>query len=151
MRRLTGSAAALSILIASALSSGADDAWLPFMTLDADAQSNWQVANGGFGLPAGSAQAGKIDPGTPANDGVKERDPLQVFGQAGYYLYDIDAWQAAAAGPIIGPLRQRTYSLFGADSNSASLNRLTMGSELVRRDAGASRWRGSWSNPGWSF
>jgi hypothetical protein len=141
MRRLTGSVAALSIVIASALASGADDAWLPYMTFDPEAQSNWLVA----------AQAGKIDPGTPANDSVRLRDPGQLFDQPGYYLYDMDAWQAVAAGPIIGPLRQRTYSLFGADSNSASLNRLTMGSESARRDAGASRWRGSWSNPGWSF
>ena len=151
MRRLTGLAAALSVLIASGLASGADDAWQPMMVLDADAQSNWQVANGGFGLPASSPQAMGIDPGAPANDDVGVRDPNQKFGQADYYLYDMDAWQAVAAGPIIGPLRQRTYSLFGADSNSASLNRLTMGSESARRDAGASRWRGSWSNPGWSF
>jgi hypothetical protein len=150
MRALTASAAALSLLMASVLASAADDAWQPWMTFDVDAQSSWQSAYGGLGLAAASAQPVKIDPGS-ADDGVRVRDPIRAFGQAGYYLYDMDAWQAVAAGPIIGPLRQRTYSLFGADSNGASLNRLTMGSESARRSADDSRWRGSWSNPGWSF
>jgi hypothetical protein len=151
MKRLMRAAAAVSLLMASAVGSSADDAWQPFMAFDAASQSNWQSAYGGFGLPAGDSVAVKIDPGSVPDDGVRVRDSTQAFGMAGYYLYDMDAWQAVAAGPIIGPLRQRTYSLFGADSNSASLNRLTMGSEAVRRNTGGSRWRGSWSNPGWSF
>jgi hypothetical protein len=151
MTRLMGPAAAVSLLMVSALASGADDAWQPFMAFDVAGQSSWQAAYGDFGRPVGDSPAVKIDPGSAGNDGVRVRDPMQVFGQAGYYLYDMDAWQALAAGPIIGPLRQRTYSLFGADSNSAALNRLTMGSETVRRDTGGSRWRGSWSNPAWSF
>jgi hypothetical protein len=160
MRQLIESVAAVSLLMASVLVSGADDAWQPFMAFDAAAQSNRNAAYRDFGrLPADSSQAAdsddvyklKAEPGTVPSDGVTLRDPIRVFGQAGYYLYDVDAWQAVTSGPIIGPLRQRTYSLFGADANSTSLNRLTMGSELERRDAGGSHWRGSWSNPGWSF
>jgi hypothetical protein len=137
-----GSVAAVPLLLASVLASGADEAWQPLVAFDAAAQSNWQAAYAGLV---------KIDPGSAPDDGLRVRDPIQEFGKAGYYLYDMDAWQAVTSGPIIGPLRQRTYSLFGADSNSASLNRLTMGSETVRRNTGSSRWRGSWSNPGWSF
>ncbi len=143
MRRLTWCAAAFSALIASVLASGADDAWQPWTPFDVGAESSWPAAYGDPAL--------KIDPGTSFNDAVRVRDPIQLFGPAGHYLYDMDAWQAVSRGPIIGPLRQRTYSLFGADTNGSSLNRLTMGSEAARRDAGASQWRGSWSNPGWSF
>jgi hypothetical protein len=160
MRHLIGSAVAVSLLMASVLASGADDAWQPFMAFDAATQPNRNAAYRDFGrLPSDSSKAAdsydlyklQADPGDGASDGVTVRDPIQVFGQAGYYLYDVDAWQAVTSGPIIGPLRQRTYSLFGADANSTSLNRLTMGSELERRDAGGSHWRGSWANPGWSF
>jgi hypothetical protein len=160
MRQLIGSAAAVSLLMAAALASGADDAWQPLMAFDAAAQWNWNAGYGDLGRPpADSPKAAdpddiylrKLDPGAPASDAMTVRDPIEVFGQAGYYLYDMDAWQALASGPIIGPLRQRTYSLFGADTNSTSLNRWTMGSELERRSAVASHWRGSWSNPGWSF
>ena len=142
MRQLTAPAAALSLLMASALASGADEAWQPGMAFDADAQSSWQAAYGGLT---------NISASPPAADEERVRDPIQVFGTAGYYLYDMDAWQAVASGPILAPLRQRAYSLFGAAANSTSLNRLTMGSEALRRNAGGSRWSGSWANPGWSF
>jgi hypothetical protein len=159
MKHLTISVAAVSLLVASALASGADDAWQPLMAFDAAAQSKWQSGYADFGLPAGSLRVPgsddiyrpQLDPGTVVNDGITVRDPIQEFGKAGDYLYDLDAWQAVASGPIIGPLRQRSYSLFGADANSTSLNRLTMGSEYMRRSAGGSHWRASWSNPGWSF
>jgi hypothetical protein len=160
MRQLIGSATAVSLLMAAALASGADEAWQPLMAFDAAAQSNWKAGDGDFGRPpADSPKAAdpddmylrKLDPGAPTGDAMTVHDPIEVLGQAGGYLYDMDAWQALTSGPIIGPLRQRTYSLFGADTNGTSLNRWTMGSEFERRSAGASHWRGSWSNPGWSF
>jgi hypothetical protein len=151
MNGLMGSVAALALLMASALVSGADDAWQPFVAFDLPAQSNWQAAYRDFGRPVGDTPAAKIDPDSAADDAVRMRDPMRVSGQAGYYLYDMDAGQAAVSGPIVGPLRQRTYSQLGADANGASLNRLTMGSESVRRDSGSSRWRGTWSSPSWSF
>jgi hypothetical protein len=160
MRQLIGPAAAVSLLMAATLASGADEAWQPFISFDAAAQWNWNIAYRDFGRPAADSPKApapddlyqrKLDPGAVASDGVTGRDPIEVFSQPGYFLYDMDAWQALASGPIIGPLRQRTYSLFGADANRTSLNRLTMGSELERRSAGDSHWRGSWSNPGWSF
>jgi hypothetical protein len=148
---MTWSAAAVSLLMASGLASGADDTSQPMVSFASNAPSSWQAAYPDFGRPAAGSSEGKIDLDSVTDDGVRVPDPAQVFGAAGYYLYDLDAWQAVATGPIIGPLRQRTYSLFGADANGASLNRLTMGSEFERRNAGANHWRGSWSNPGWSF
>jgi hypothetical protein len=142
MRQLIPPAVALSLLMASALASGADNAWQPWIAFDVNAQSSWQAAYGGLT---------NVSASTPATDEARVRDPIQVFGTAGYYLYDMDAWQAVASGPTVAPLRQRSYSLFGADANSTSLNRLTMGSEAVRRNASGSRWSGSWANPGWSF
>lgn len=151
MRQFTWSAAAVSLLMVSALASGADQTWQPTMSFAAKAPASWQASYPDFGRPAADSPAVQIDLDAVTDDGVRVSDPAQLFGPAGYYLYDLDAWQAVAAGPIIGPLRQRIYSLFGADANGASLNRLTMGSESERRGAGASHWRGSWSNPGWSF
>jgi hypothetical protein len=151
MRRLTWSAAAVSVLMSWALASGADEAWQPMMSFAANAPASWQAAYPDFGRPAAESPQASIDLDAVTDDGVRMRDPAPAFGAPGYYLYDLDAWQAVAAGPIIGPLRQRTYSLFGADANGTSLNRLTMGSESERRNAGAGHWRGSWSNPGWSF
>ncbi|HEX2789549.1 MAG TPA: hypothetical protein VHN17_03910 [Steroidobacteraceae bacterium] len=160
MRQLTVSAAALSLLIVWVSASGADDAWQPRMAFSVDEESNWQAGYGDFGRPGESSRETeaddiyrvKVDAGTAAPGDVRIYDQIQVFGKPGYYLYDTDAWQVVASGPIIGPLRQRTYSLFGSDSNNAALNRLTMSSEALRRNAnGGSRWRASWSNPGWSF
>jgi len=160
MRQLTASAAALSLLIVWVSASGADDAWQPRMAFSVDEESNWQAGYGDFGRPGGSSRETeaddiyrvKISDSTAVPDDPTMRDQIQVIGNGDYYLYDVDAWKVVASGPIIGPLRQRPYSLFGSDSNNAALNRLTMSSEALRRNAsGSSGWRASWSNPGWSF
>ena len=90
MRHLIGSAVAVSLLMASVLASGADDAWQPFMAFDAATQPNRNAAYRDFGrLPSDSSKAAdsydlyklQADPGDGASDGVTVRDPIQVFGQ----------------------------------------------------------------------
>jgi hypothetical protein len=84
--------------------------------------------------------------------GPRPLDPIDLFGDAGYYLYDLDSWAMVASGPSIRPYRFRTYSLFGSGFNEASLNPLTMRSESERRYVSpASGTRPSWSYSGWRF
>jgi hypothetical protein len=74
------------------------------------------------------------------------------LGQSGYYLYDLDAWAMVSSGPIIGPLRGRPYSLFGAGFDEPALNRWTMRSESLQRNAVKDTdATGYWSLPEWRF
>ena len=90
----------------------------------------------------------------PVTDAERERlaEPIEVFGRAGYYLYDLDAWAMVSSGPIIGPYRGRPFSLFGSGFDATALNRWTMRSESLR--AVASSDTGSlaaWLHPAWRF
>jgi hypothetical protein len=74
------------------------------------------------------------------------------FAKSGYYLYDLDAWAMVSSGPIIGPLRGRPYSLFGAGFDEPALNRWTMRSESLQRNAVQDADEsGYWSLPEWRF
>jgi hypothetical protein len=74
------------------------------------------------------------------------------LAQSGYYLYDLDAWAMVSSGPIIGPLRGRPYSLFGVGFDDPALNRWTMRSETLRRNAvDDTDASGYWSLPEWRF
>jgi hypothetical protein len=116
------------------------------------------------GLLAGAMLAGADEPAAPdtlrvkgANDiyrlkihdmsnadsDADVREQSWQFAQSGYYLYDLDAWAMVSSGPIIGPLRGRPYSLFGAGFDYPALNRWTMSSESLRRNAV--------DDPGWRF
>lgn len=80
------------------------------------------------------------------------RDPGELFGKPGYYLYDMDAWSMVSSGPIIGPLRGRSYSLFGAGFDDPTLNRWTMRSESLRRSSDADAYPdGYWRYSRWRF
>lgn len=87
-------------------------------------------------------------------DGIRFRAPMEVYGKAGYYLYDNDAWVMASSDPFIESLRGRPYSLYGSVLDAATLNRWTMGSEHLRHDdfsGSDADPRPSWSYPGWRF
>jgi hypothetical protein len=87
-------------------------------------------------------------------DSSRFRIPIEVYGKAGYYLYDNDAWDMVSSDPFIDALRGRPYSLYGSDLDAGALNRWTMRSEHIRHDdfAGSdANPRPSWSYPGWRF
>jgi hypothetical protein len=160
LRQLTAPATALSLLVVSVFAYGDDGAWQPSIVFNTEAPLNWQAGYADFGRPGDSAPVSdasdayraNIGGGDAATDGARVRDPIEVHGKAGYYLYDVDAWAMVSTGPIIGPLRQRSYSLFRSDSNNVALNPLTMGSEYLRREAsGDIGSRASWAHPVWSF
>jgi hypothetical protein len=87
-------------------------------------------------------------------DGLQFRTPIEVYGKAGYYLYDTDAWAMESSDPFIDALRGRPYSLYGSDLDTGTLNRWTMRSEHLRHDdfsGSDTDPRPSWSYPGWRF
>jgi len=96
----------------------------------------------------------KTNPGPTVIDGLRFRLPIEVYGKAGYYLYDNDAWAMVSSGPFIDSLRGRPYSLYGSELDAAALNRWTMRSEQLRHDdfsGSDADPRPSWSYPGWRF
>jgi hypothetical protein len=85
---------------------------------------------------------------------LRFRLPIEVYGKAGYYLYDNDAWAMVSSRPFIDSLRGRPYSLYGSELDAAALNRWTMRSEHLRHDdfgGNDTDPRPSWSYPGWRF
>ena len=77
-----------------------------------------------------------------------------MYGKAGYYLYDNDAWAMVSSDPFIDSLRGRPYSLFGSEIDAGTLNGWTMRSEHLRHDdfsGSDTDPRPSWSYPGWRF
>jgi hypothetical protein len=122
MKRLAAPAVILSLLMAAVLAH-ADDADFDRPTDTARVSASNDIYRA------------KIGDMVDAASGAKARDPILVFGKAGYYLYDLDAWAMVSSGPIIGPYRSRSYSLFGSGFDDTSLNRLTMGSEYLRANA----------------
>ena len=143
MRQLTAPAAIVALLMASALAHSNDGGALkPLVVFNLQSPSSGEnVAD--FGRQGDTLRVSgyndiylaKIRSITAATSDSKARDPIKVFGKAGYYLYDLDAWAMVSSGPIIGPLRSRSYSLFGSGFDHAALNPLTMRSEYLRGNA----------------
>jgi hypothetical protein len=160
MKQLTAPAAALALLMASGFSYADDGASDPLTVVDAELPSSRAVAAAGVGAPGDSARVSgsndiyrvQIRNMTDAMSDARARDPIVVFGQAGYYLYGVDAWAMVSSGPIIGPYRSRSYSLFGSGFDHAALNRWTMRSEALRGDTSSDTDSSAlWSHPGWRF
>jgi hypothetical protein len=160
MKQLTGPAALLWMLVASTLAHSDDVTGRPNGPLDFDPASKPDSTYADFGRPDETARVTgandiyrtKIHDPDAAASGDRPRDPIEVFGQSGYYLYDLDAWAMVSSGPIIGPYRSRSYSLFGAGLDDPALNALTMRSEYLRSNAGIDTGsRASWSYTGWHF
>jgi hypothetical protein len=144
MRQLTAPAAIVALLMVSALAHSDDDggALKPLVVFNLQSPSSGEnVAD--FGRQGDTLRVSgyndiylaKIRSITAATSDSRARDPIKVFGKAGYYLYDLDAWAMVSSGPIIGPLRSRSYSLFGSGFDHAALNPLTMRSEYLRGNA----------------
>jgi hypothetical protein len=94
----------------------------------------------------------KIHDMSDADSAAAVREQSWDFGESGYYLYDLDAWAMVSSGPIIGPLRGRPYSLFGAGFDDPTLNRWTIRSESLRRNAiDDTDSSASWAHPEWRF
>jgi hypothetical protein len=144
MSQSTVSAAMLSLLLAAALT--------PADARGADAGAATDDSARVIG--ANDIYRVKIEslPTTPDSDRV--RTPIEVFGKAGYYLYDTDAWDMVSSDPFIAALRGRPYSLYGSELDAGTLNRWTMRSEHIRHDdfdGSDADPRPSWSYPGWRF
>jgi len=160
MKHLAGPVVAVSLLIAAAVSHADEGAWTPLMIEHAGHASGAEPAYADFGRPDDTLRVSgsndiyraKIRTMTDAAGGADARDPIRVFGPAGYYLYDLDAWAMVASGPVIGPYRSKPYSLFGSGSAAAALNRLTMRSESLRANASSDTDSlASWLHPAWRF
>jgi hypothetical protein len=160
MKHLAGPVAAVSLLIAAAVSHADAGAWTPLMVEHAGRPSGAQLAYADFGRPDDTLRVSgsndiyraKIRDMADAASGADARDPIRVFGPAGYYLYDLDAWAMVAPGPVIGPYRSRAYSLFGSGFDAAPLNRWIMRSELLRANASSDTDSlASWLHPAWRF
>ncbi len=96
----------------------------------------------------------KIEPVPTVADDFRVRIPIEVYGKAGFYLYDNDAWAMESSDLFIDSLRGRPYSLYGSDLDAGTLNRWTMRSEHIRHDDfddSDADPRPSWSYPGWRF
>jgi hypothetical protein len=94
----------------------------------------------------------KIHDMSNADSAAAVREQSWQFTESGYYLYDLDAWAMVSSGPIIGPMRGRPYSLFGAGFDDPALNRWTMRSESLRRNAvNEPDPSAAWSHPEWRF
>jgi hypothetical protein len=150
------------LLMSSAVAHSDDDGALKaLVALDARSPLRGDdVAYEDFGRPRDTLRVAgfndiyraKIRSPAAATSGSRARDPIDVFGKAGYYLYDLDAWAMVSSGPIIGPLRSRSYSLFGSSFDHAALNSLTMRSEYLRGYASSkSGSPASSSYVGWPF
>jgi hypothetical protein len=138
MSQSTVTAAVLSLLLAAALA-------------PADARADDETARV---TGANDIYRVKIDQVPTVADGFRDRIPIEVYGKAGYYLYDNEAWAMASSGPFIDSLRGRPYSLYGSELDAAALNRWTMRSEHLRHDdfsGSDADPRPSWSYPGWRF
>ncbi len=145
MNRSTLPTAILMLLMVSAAAHSQDNGALKaFVAFDARSILRGEdVADADFDAPGDTSRVSgandiyrvKIRSLTAAASGSRARDPIEVFGKAGYYLYDLDAWAMVSSGPVIGPFRARSYSLFGPGFDHAALNRLTMRSEYLRGDA----------------
>jgi hypothetical protein len=160
MKHLAGLLAVVALLIAAAVSHAAQGAWTSLMVEHAGHPSGAPLAYADFGRPDDSLRVSgandiyraKIRDMADAASGADARNPIRVFGPAGYYLYDLDAWAMVASGPVIGPYRNRAYSLFGSGVDAAALNRWTMRSELLRANASSiTDSLGSWFHPAWRF
>jgi hypothetical protein len=153
-------AALLSMLIAATLAHTDEVAQQPFTGFDPETSAPARSSYEDFGRPGESSRVAasndiyrlKISDRPAGGIPDRARDPIEVFGNSGYYLYDLDAWEMVSSGPIIGPYRERSYSLFGSGVDGAPLNAWTMRSEFVRSNVSiASGTRASWSYEGWRF
>jgi hypothetical protein len=143
MKPLTAPAALLTLLMASALTH-ADDALPAWVVLNLQSPSSAEVV-----AYAASGRADDTLRVSGSNDIYRAkiqsvpagpsgaRAATEEFDKAGIYLYDFDAWAMVSSGPIIGPLRNRSYSLFGPGFTQAALNPLTMRSESLRDNTGS--------------
>jgi len=146
MSQSTVSAAVLSLLLAAAL--------VPGEVRAADASGGDGSDDTSRVIGANDIYRAKIASVPSVADGIRFRAPMEVYGKAGYFLYDNDAWAMASSDPFIESLRGRPYSLYGSVLDAATLNRWTMRSELLRHDdlSGSNTDpRPSWSYPGWRF
>ena len=159
MKQFTAPAALLSLLVASTFAHADDEAGKAYRVLHFAPSSSRQVTYADFGRPSGTLRVSglndiyraKIRSIAVATNGARARDPIEVFGKAGYYLYDLDAWAVVSSGPIIGPYRVRPYSLFGSGVDNEVLNPLTMRSEYQRSASSAPGPGASWSSTEWRW
>jgi hypothetical protein len=163
MKPLTAPAALLSMLLASTLAHTDDAAGKRVSAFTIEPAWSLDAAYADFGRSDDTARV------TGSNDIYRAKihdigdatgdaragdpiDPIDLFGQSGYHLYDLDAWTMVSSGPIIGPYRNRAYSLFGSGLDNPALNALTMRSEYLRSNLRTASGSGaSWSYPEWRF
>jgi hypothetical protein len=160
MKSLIAPAALLWMLLASTLAHTDDSAGKTLTAVNFASAASPDPADADFGRPDDTARVtgsndiyrAKIHDIGDATGDARALDPIDVFGQSGYYLYDLNAWTMVSSGPIIGPYRNRSYSLFGSGLDNPALNALTMRSEYLRSNVSiASGSRASWSYAGWRF
>jgi len=160
VKQLTAPAALLSLLIASTLAHPDEVAGKALMVFNFELSSSREAAYAEFGRPGDTSRVSgsndiyraKIRDIAVASSGARPRDPIEVFGKSGYYLYDLAAWTMVSRGPIIGPYPNRSYSQYGSGFDNAALNPLTMRSEYLRRNASsASAPPDSWWYTRWRW
>jgi hypothetical protein len=160
MKSLTAPAALMSMLIVSTLAHSDEVARQALTVSNLEVSSSPDTVYADLDRPddtsrvtgANDIYRAKIHDVDVARSDAEPRDPIEVFGASGYYLYDLDAWTMVSSGPVISTYRARPYSLFGSGLDYPALNALTMRSEYLRSNVSiASGSRASWSYAGWRF
>src|SRR5476649_384775 len=109
MNRSSATMAVLSALLASALVYADNGASKAPLAIDAQDPPSRNAATADSARPVDTSRVSgsndiyrvKIRNMTDGTSDAAARDPSEVFGHAGYYLYDLNAWAMVSSGPIV--------------------------------------------------
>jgi hypothetical protein len=78
--------------------------------------------------------------------------PVEVFGKAGYYFYDLDTRVDFSSGPFLESRHSRSDFLYGGGLGVTLIHHLNLRAEYERVDlANASGSDAFWLSPSWRF
>ncbi len=89
---------------------------------------------------------------SPTVIGTIPLGPVELFGKAGYYFYDLDTRVDFSSGPFLESRHSRSDFLFGAGVGVTLLHHLNLRAEYERVEVqNASGSDVFWLSPSWRF
>jgi opacity protein-like surface antigen len=137
-----------------------DDAWKAFVGFRINPYIGLEAAYVDFGHPDDTFQTSgssgvyhvSMTGFSPAVLGIIPIGPVEVFGKAGYYFYDLDTRVDFSSGPFLESRHSRSDFLYGGGLGVTLFSHLNLRAEYERIDVtNASGSDAFWLSPSWRF
>jgi opacity protein-like surface antigen len=137
-----------------------DDAWKAFVGFRLNPYVGLEAAYVDFGHPddtfttsgSGGVYHVSMTGFSPAVIGTLPMGPVELFGKAGYYFYDLDTRVDFSSGPFLESRHSRSDFLYGGGLGVTLFQHLNLRAEYERIDVtNASGSDAFWLSPSWRF